>query len=304
MLEAHGVYPILPTPFTEDLEVDESSLRRLVDFQLDAGVHGMAILGFMGEAHKLVDGEREQVVRTVVHQASGRVPVWVGVRALGTRPAVEQARQAERLGASAVFVAPVGVQDDGVLYSFYRQVADAIRLPVMLHDYPDSFNIVLSPGLIAKLALEVPGIQGIKLEDPPVGPKISRVKALAGEDVRIFGGLGGLYFLEELGRGAAGIMTGLAYPEILMAVYTRFADGDTAGAARIFDRCLPYIRYEFQPKIGLALRKYVYWKRGVIASPAVRHPGSTLDPLTAGELEAILARVGLPMNRWKVDLSA
>jgi 4-hydroxy-tetrahydrodipicolinate synthase len=113
--------------------------------------------------------------------------------------------------------------------------------------------------------------------------------------MRVFGGLGGVYFLEELQRGAVGTMTGFAFPEILVRIYAQFAAGDHKGAAATFDRYCPLIRYEFQPKIGLALRKHTYQKRGVIASSTIRAPGMRMDAVTARELEATVARVGLSL---------
>lgn len=291
-MNAQGVYPILPTPFTDRGELDEASLRRLIDYMADVGVHGVAILGFMGEAHKLSGEERRRVIRTVTEQGETRLQVMVGVRAFGTAGAIEQALEAEEHGADAVFVAPIDVQNDAALFDYYREVAAGAGIPVMLHDFPESFGTVLSPELIARLGNEAPGVVGIKLEDPPVLTKLSRIldKAPA---MAVFGGLGGEYFLEELQRGAKGIMTGFAFPEVLLAIFDAFAAGDGEEAARLFDRYCPLIRYEFQPKIGLAFRKYAYWRRGVFDSAHIRPPGMTLDDRSRDELEAIVARVGL-----------
>lgn len=294
-MELKGVNPILPTPFTEAGDLDPASLRRLVDFQVEAGADGVAILGFMGEAHKLAEAERGLVVDTVVDQAAGRLAVWVGVRALGTAGAIEQARSAQAAGASAVFVAPIAPQSDATLYRHYRAVAEAVDVPVIVHDFPESFGITLSPELIAALCTD--GFAPyIKLEEPPVLHKLSRLLDLTDGKIGVFGGLGGEYFLEELQRGALGIMTGFAFPEVLVRIYRQFREGDTEGAAHTFDRYVPLIRYEFQPKIGLAFRKHVYRKRGVFASDAIRPPGMTLDATSRDELEAIIARVGLSLE--------
>ena len=290
-----GVNPILPTPFGDDGALDLDSLRRLVAFQIEAGVHGVAVLGFMGEAHKLDEVERRRVIETSVAAAGTNVPVWVGVRALGTAGAIEQARQAEALGAAAVFVAPSGPQSDAALYEHFADVASAVDIPLILHDFPESFGITLSPDLIARLARD--GVAPyIKAEEPPVLQKMSQVLELAEGRVGVFGGLGGTYFLEELERGAIGIMTGLAYPEVLVAVFERYQTGDVSSAAEVFDRYIPYIRYEFQPKIGLAYRKHLFWKRGIIASTTIRSPGLRLDPRSRDELERIVRRVGLPLE--------
>lgn len=300
-MDLHGVNPILPTPFTASGELDVGSLERLIDLQLEVGVDGVAILGFLGEAHKLSEAERRTVVETVVARAAGNMPVWVGVRALGTAGAVEQARDAQARGAAAVFVAPIAPQDDAALYRHYRAVAEAVDLPVIVHDYPASFGITLSPELLARLANE--GLaRYIKLEDPPVLTKLSRVRALTDGRVGVFGGLGGEYFLEELQRGALGIMTGFAFPEVLVRIYREYRSGDVAAATRTFDRYMPLIRYEFQPKIGLAFRKHVYRARGVFTSDHIRPPGMALDDVSRAELEAIVARVGLRLEPGALEL--
>ena len=289
----HGVYTICPTPFADDMSVDVQSIRQLTDFLIDSGVTGLAILGFLGELHKLSDQERRLVAKTFIEHAEGRVPVWVGVRALGIAGAIEQAQYAENLGASAVFAAPLDGASDALLFDYYKTLAESVRIPVVIHDFPDSFGTEVKPEVIARLA-QTGGVSMIKMEEPPVGQKISRIIDLAGSSpVHIFGGLGGVYFLEELQRGAIGTMTGFAFPEILVAIYKKFSSGDVQGAAAIFDQYCPLIRYEFQPKIGLALRKYVYQQRGAIASQAIRAPGMRIDGTTIAELDAIVKRVGL-----------
>jgi 4-hydroxy-tetrahydrodipicolinate synthase len=294
--DAHGVYTICPTPFDDALQVDTESIRSLVDFLLETGVKGLAVLGFLGELHKLSNAERRLVLQTFVQQANGRVPVWVGVRGLGIASAIEQAREARDLGAAAVFAAPLDNATDTLLFDYYKAVADAVDIPVVIHDFPDSFGTEIRPEVVARLAREG-GVHAVKMEEPPVGQKITRIRELCGDArMEIFGGLGGVYFLEELQRGAVGTMTGFAFPEILVAIYERHAAGDEAGAAAIFDRYCPLIRYEFQPKIGLALRKYVYQRRGAIRSHALRSPGMRIDPVTAAELEATVRRVGLTLE--------
>ena len=141
---ADGVYTICPTPFHEDLSIDHDSIATLVDFQVEAGVAGLAVLGFMGEAHKLSSAERHDVVDAFVRAARGRVPVWVGVRALGLAGAIEQAREAQSLGAAAVFAAPLDHASDALQVAYYGALADALSIPVVIHDFPDSFGTELS----------------------------------------------------------------------------------------------------------------------------------------------------------------
>jgi len=295
-MDLQGVLPILPTPFTDGGEVDETSMRRLIDFELEVGVHGVSVLGFMGEAHRLSNGERKQVVATSVDQAAGAFPTWVGVLAFGAAGAIEQGLEAQELGAEGVFVAPLGVQNDDAIFDYYGSVAEALEIPVAIHDFPESFKTLLSPALIARMANEIDGVSYIKLEDYPPLEKMSRVQALAPDTIGIFGGLGGVYFLEELQRGSRGIMTGFAFPEVLVGVYEAFRSGDHERAAAIFDRYVPLIRYEFQPKIGLAYRKFTYRRRGVIDSSFIRSPGLQIGEYTQNEIMAVIRRVGFDLD--------
>ena len=287
-----GVHPIVPTPFLADGALDLPSVERLVEHQIAAGVQGVAILGFMGEAHKLRGAERRSVIEATVAAAAGRIVVWVGIRAFGTAGAIEQVQEAETLGADAVFVAPIAPGTPPVIERHYREVAAATALPVAIHDYPAEFGISIPADLIARLAAD--GVTPyLKAEDPPVLVKQRRILEQAPGKIGIFGGLGGQWVFEELVNGAAGVMTGLAFPEVLVDIVTRYEAGDVDGAAAVFDRVLPLIRYEFQPGIGVALRKHVFERRGVFSTTTVRAPSPSVDAATIEEFEAVARRVGI-----------
>lgn len=291
MSKPQGVYPICPTPFLENGALDLDGFRKMVDYLGQVGVSGLAIMGFMGEVAQLTAAERRTILQTA-QAVRGNLGLWVGVRAYGTMGCIEQAQLAADYGADMVFVAPIEVQNDDALYDHYRQVAEAISIPVMLHDYPPSFRTILSAELIAKLGTEQVAPY-IKLEDTPVGPKLSRIRELAGDAVGIFGGLGGIYYLEELERGALGIATGFSFPEVLVEIYNLYSAGNHAGARAAFDRYASILRYEFQPKLGLPLRKYAYQRRGIFSTTVTRAPAMKLDAQTIAEFERTLARVGL-----------
>lgn len=295
-MRAKGVYPILPTPFKDSGEVDVESLRRLITYQKQTGVNGVALLGFMGEAHKLSFAERRLVLQVGADEAAGELEMWVGVRALGTMGAIEQAQMAESEGANAVFVAPIPVQNDEALYQHFKAVKEALTIPVIIHDYPASFSAILSPDLITRLATD--GIcPYIKLEEPPTGPKVSKVRELSQDKIGIFGGLGAIYLLEELERGALGIASGFSFSDVLVRICELYANGQHDAAARTFHHYAPLIRYEFQPKMGIALRKYAYYRRGIFSSPHERSPaGYQLDAYTAKEYERIIERCGLSLH--------
>jgi len=147
----------------------------------------------------------------------------------------------------------------------------------------------------ARLCADVPSVQAVKLEEAPTLPKITRLRALVGERVGIFGGLGGVYFFEELSRGADGAMTGFPYPEALRAIHDHFVADRRDEARALFYRWLPLIRYETQPGsipgTSIAIRKEILRRRRWIGSAFVRPPATALDASTLDELTEILAAV-------------
>lgn len=287
-----GVYTIMPTPFTDDGALDLASLERLTDFLVSLEVDGLVVLGVMGEAPKLSQEEQDEVITVSVRAASGRVPVYAGSGAAGTDLAVARSVNALKRGAAGLLVAPPPVQNDAVIFEYYRRIDAAVAGTIILHDYPTATGITLSPALVARLHAELAQVQVIKLEETPSAPKVTAIRKL-GSSISIVGGLGGMFFLEELGRGADGMMTGFSYPEVLVDIYRAYTSGDKARARELFYDACPILRYEFQPGIGLALRKEVYRQRGAIASAFVRHPGAQIDDLMRKELASALDYCGL-----------
>ncbi len=292
MSKFHGVHTIMPTPFTDAGALDIESLATLTEFLIGLGVDGLVVLGVLGEAPKLSQSEQDEVIRVTVETARGRVPVFAGSGAGGTDLAVEKSLSALKLGAAGLLVAPPPVQNDAVIFEYYRRIDAAVDKLVILHDYPAATGVRLSPQLIVKLHAELPNVQVIKLEETPSVTKVTALRQL-GSDIAIVGGLGGMYFYEELERGSNGMMTGFSYPEVLVEVYRAFTAGDKAKARRAFYAACPILRYEFQPGIGLALRKEVYRQRGAIASAFVRHPGAQIDAQLQAELASALEHSGL-----------
>jgi 4-hydroxy-tetrahydrodipicolinate synthase len=291
-----GVFHILATPFREDGALDTAGLPRLVECALATGITGFTILGIAGEAHRLTDEERRRVVETVVKETRGRVPVAVGVSASGTHLATAFARMAREHGADALMVAPpAGLKNLDAVAEYYGTVAAATGLPIVLQDEPVTTQVNMPAPFIAQLCADLPAIEAVKLEEPPTLPKITRLRALFGSRVAIFGGLGGVYFFEELSRGADGAMTGFPYPEALRAIREHFVAGRRDEARALFYRWLPLIRYESQPGAtpgtAVGIRKEILRRRGWIASALVRPPAPALDAGTHAELGELLAAV-------------
>jgi 4-hydroxy-tetrahydrodipicolinate synthase len=287
-----GVFSVLPTPFKAGGDVDVDSLRRVVDLIVGAGVNGVTALGVTGEVSRLNERERHIVVETVVGQVAGRAKVIVGASADGVRTCIEFSREAKALGAAAVMVSPPRMPklNTESVVNHYRALAEAVDLPIVVQDYPPISGFAMEAGLLARIAREVPAARTIKLEDPPTPFKTARILTAAGETkVAILGGLGGVFLLEELMAGAAGVMTGFAYPEVLVKVVSLYRAGKLEEAGDVFYRFVPLMRFEFQEAIGMAIRKEVFRRRGAIADGSTRAPGAVLDEGTRAALDRVLA---------------
>lgn len=293
--EAKGVYVIAVTPFTDSGEIDNESADRMVDFYLERGATGLTVLGMMGEAPKLTTDESRALVQRILKRVDRRVPVVAGVSSPGFAQMRALTRDTMEDGAAGVMIAPPGhLKTDDQIVSYYHNAVDAIGsdVPFVLQDFPLATGIHMSVPVIARIVRDLPSCVCLKHEDWPGLAKISALRKNGTLDRRIsiLCGYGGLYLPEEMGRGADGAMTGFGYPEMMVDVVREMNAGNESRARDLFDAYLPLARYEQQPGHGLAIRKYVLQKRGVIASAAQRRPGAAVDAATAAEIDTLIAR--------------
>jgi 4-hydroxy-tetrahydrodipicolinate synthase len=299
-LQLEGVYSVLPTPFQANGDLDEASLRRVVDLFISARVNGVTALGVTGEVARLDDTERRRVLEVVVDQVKGRIGVVAGTTAEGTRTCIGYSRDALAIGATAVMVSPprMAKLNSEAVVRHYKALAEAVDVEIVVQDYPPISGFAMEPWLLARIAREIPRARTIKLEDPPTPFKTSRIlseiSSGPGGDiaVRIFGGLGGVFLLEELLAGAAGAMTGFAFPEVLVRIVSLFRGAKVEEAADVFYRAVPLMRFEFQEGIGMAIRKEVLHRRGALSSPATRPPAAALDKTTREALDRVMEWTG------------
>ena len=287
-----GVYSVLPTPFQANGDLDLDSLKRVVDLIVGAGVNGVTALAVTGEVSRLLEAERAKVVETVVRQVNGRAKVIVGTSADGVRTCQAFSREAKALGASAVMVSPPRAPklNTESVVSHYKALAEAVDIPIVVQDYPPISGFAMEPALLARIAREVPSAGTIKLEDPPTPFKAGQILAAAGETkVSILGGLGGVFLIEELLAGCHGVMTGFAYPEVLVKVVTLYNAGKVDEAARAFYPFVPLMRFEFQEGIGMVIRKEVLRRRGALSENVTRAPGPALNDRVRAALDRVLA---------------
>ena len=302
---AKGVYVIAPTPFHPDGRIDDSSIDRMTDFFIKAGVNGMTVLGQLGEAPKMEHNESVGIVKRVIQRAG--MPIIVGVSAPGFAAMRSLTQDVMAAGAAGVMIAPPNtLRTDDSIVQYYQQASQAIGadVPFVLQDYPLTFSVQMSPGVVRRIVTDNSACQVLKHEDWPGLEKISTLRGYEKDGsmrhISILTGNNALFLDFEMERGADGANTGYCFPDMLVDVVRLSAAGERAAAHDLFDAHLPLIRYEQPPGPGLAVRKYVMMRRGIIASDTLRKPGAALTPAARAEVDYLMSRVAHKDPRAKV----
>jgi 4-hydroxy-tetrahydrodipicolinate synthase len=269
----------------------------MVDWWQEIGATGMTVLGIMGEAPKLEHSEAVAFAERCIRRA-GSLDVLVGVSAPGFAAMRNLARAVMDKGAGGVMIAPPpSLRTDDQIVGYYAQAVEAIGtdIPFCIQDYPLTLSVVMTPRVIERIITANPSCVMLKHEDWPGLEKISTLRRFEREGtlrrVSILTGNGGMFLDFESERGADGAMTGYAFPEMLVDVVRLQTEGRRDEAHDLFDAHLPLVRYEQQQGVGLAVRKYVLMRRGVLASDAQRKPASGLTPAAKAEVEYLLTRL-------------
>ncbi|EMY34166.1 dihydrodipicolinate synthetase [Arthrobacter crystallopoietes BAB-32] len=288
---ARGLWGVLATPFTgSGYAVDTESLRREVRLYTNIPASGLVVLGVFGEGAALDTGEQALTVRTVREEA-GATPIVVGLSARSTNVAIEQARTAVDAagGNLAALMVQANTPDPEALSAHLHAIHQATGAGIVLQDYPVASGVKVStPQLLAAIG-KCPFIAAVKSEAPPTAAAIAQLTAKI--DIPVFGGLGGVGLIDELAAGAAGAMTGFSHPEALQLAITAYQDGGFRAARDVFAPWLPLANFEGQPGIGLALRKEILKRRGIIAEALVRPPAPTLPAELSAMIDAHLDAV-------------
>jgi 4-hydroxy-tetrahydrodipicolinate synthase len=282
--DLRGVIPAIVTPFTEDGGVNESGLRKLTDYVIDGGVHGIMTSGGTGEFPHLSREEKRFVTSVVVDQARGRVPVIAGTAACSTREAILLSQDAEEAGAEAVIVtAPYYfILPEDALFEHYEAIADATSLPVVLYNNPTYTGNNMSPQLMARLASN-PGIIGVKQSNADMGQLVEVIR-LVGSDFAVLTGIDSQFY-PVLCVGGVGIFSTAAsvVPRQMVDLYRAFVDGRQEEARELHMRLQELNRFlEYDPGY-VAPCKEALTLLGMPAGP-VRKP---LPALSAAEREGI-----------------
>ena len=295
--DTRGVYVISTTPFGDDGSIDFASLDRLLDFFIASGADGVTLLGVLGEAAKLSDAESRSIVEHACRRLRGRLPVVVGASSPGIANLQAFSQEMMDLGAAEIMVSPLtGLKTEDQILAYFDALLGGLGdIPVVLQDYPQHSGVHLSARLIRRLFEQWPCLKVLKHEDVPGLRKISALRADerdgAARRISIMVGNSAMHLPQELRRGVDGANTGVAFPEMLVETVRRSAGGDGEGAENLYDLFLPLIRHEQQPGIGLAIRKEILRRRGLITSARVRAPGPSLDADDHRELGSLMSRL-------------
>lgn len=292
MTAFRGVFPIVCTPFLDDGRIDVESQRRLIRHLLEGGAHGLGLFGNASEGYTLATDERQRLLDVILSEVGGAVPVIVSSGHTGTDVAVSLSREAATAGADGLMVLPpylLKPDGDGLVH-YYRAIAEAVRVPVMVQDAPALTGVSMGAPLLARMGREIEGVRYAKVEAAPTAPKVSETVALAGDRLSVFGGLNGHFLIEEFQRGAVGTMPGSDLLPEFVRMWQWLEQGQDDDAYLLFMECLPLIRFELQPGLGVSAMKHNLHVAGVLASTRVRHPTRTLDPEGLRELEHLRVR--------------
>jgi 4-hydroxy-tetrahydrodipicolinate synthase/2-keto-3-deoxy-L-arabinonate dehydratase len=297
-----GVFPVVPTTFSESGALDLVSQKRCVDFMIDAGSSGLCILANFSEQFVLSDSERDILTRTILEHVQGRVPVIVTTTHFSTQVCVQRSVQAQSLGAAMVMVMPpyhgatIRVPESQT-YEFFARLSDALTIPIMIQDAPVS-GTTLSAAFLARMAQEIEQVSYFKIETPGAASKLRELIRLGGDAIEgPWDGEEAITLMPDLDAGATGAMTGGAYPDGIRLIVDAHFAGRREEAAALYQQWLPLINYENRQS-GLLACKSLMQEGGVIACEAPRHPLAPMHPDTRAGLIEVARRLDPLVFRW------
>jgi dihydrodipicolinate synthase/N-acetylneuraminate lyase len=291
--QINGVIPILQTPFSSSGQIDIDGLRRVVEFNIEGGVDGIGI-ALASEVQLFNESERDELLRTVVDQTNGRVPIVMNTGSIGTDLAIFYSKRAEELGVDAIMLTPpnsgVGSSNPAAIRQYFRSIADSVNVSVALQDVQFA---QISPQMVAELSDELEGVVACKMETPPTPGRIAAtVDAVKGK-INVLGGGGATYLMEELSRGGTGTMPFSSTPAEFVEIFKLYGNGNIEEAKKVFEtRIAPLCHLvSMAPELAIGFHKQILKKRGLIESSSVREPAAHPDSRTQKDIDALLERV-------------
>ncbi|MEQ8899475.1 MAG: dihydrodipicolinate synthase family protein [Roseovarius sp.] len=296
-----GIWPVAPTPFHPDGQVDAEGMKRVLDCMIDQGVDGICILANFSEQFLISDEERETLTRLSLEHVAGRVPVIVTISHFATPIVVERARFAKDLGADIVMMMPPyhGALLKGTAEQTFEQfrAVGEVGIPIMLQDAPLS-GVDLPVPLLVRMAREIEMLKLFKIECPQAAAKLRTLIAEGGEAIEgPFDGEEAITLLADLDAGATGTMTSAMIPDLIGPVVRDFLIGKRQAAIDGYAKVLPAVNHENR-QCGFRSAKAAMVEGGVIASEFCRHPIPPLHPDTRAMLMELLRPLDPLVLKW------
>lgn len=294
-----GIFTIPTTPFKDTGEIDEASFRRVIDFCVACGAHGLVYPVNASEFSNLSDAERMQMSEVMIEQNAGRVPTVIGVAGVSREVAMMFAKHAREIGADSVIAMPPYANKAGVnmnaVYDYYVGIAEAAQLPVWIQNNMPPIGIQMSAEFLLKMCREIEYVDYIKEETIPSPVVLQQIMdANKGECKGVMGGAGGRYLIEEFRRGSTGNMPGCHVTDVVVQFWNALDGGDEDRAMHIYKEMAPLFFFEHQLP---GCYKEVLYRRGVIESPIKRNGKMPLDDVSSKYLDEILTALD-PFMTW------
>jgi dihydrodipicolinate synthase/N-acetylneuraminate lyase len=292
-----GVFTIPPAVYRTDLEVDYDGIKRAVRFCLDCGAHGIVIPVYATEYFVLSDEERKKIVEAAVREVDGRIPVIAGVTSAYVKVSVDLAEHAEAAGADGIIAAPPHLMkvSEPELFDYYRQINDAVHLPVMVQHLFPPLGTVMSARFIMRLITELEHVEYLKEESPRTNNMISAITDLNTGSASpglhgILGGNGSRNIIEEYQRGVCGTMPPSQFTDVVVDIWDLLEQGDISAAFELHRTVLPALLYG--GTYPIVSYKHILKRRGVVDFAGCRPAGwPAMDELSFSVLDSIMDSV-------------
>lgn len=292
MTQFRGTYTVLITPFTaDDQDVDVPALKRLVNWQIEQGIHGLIPLGSTGEFLSMTPDERQLVIETCIKAANGRVPVLIGTGAERTDDCVSLSKEAQSMGADGVMIIPpyYSCPTEDELFTHYRKVSEAISIPIMLYNNPATANVDLTPPIVARLS-QIDNCRYIKESTLEV-TRVRDIIELCGERMTVFAGILGYESFWLGAQGWVAVCSNLI-PQMSARLFELVADHkDMDQALALYKKMLPIVKWVGGHRYVAASKDALEMMGLPVGKP--RAPRLPLPTADAAELRGALDRLGL-----------
>ena len=279
-----GILPAMITPLTKDYKVNIPALRKLIDFLIDGGVHGIFAIGTTGEFYALTNAEYQEILEVTIDQVKGRVPVYAGANSIGTRESIALAKIAEKVGVAALSaLTPYFITvSQNELYNHFAAIAGSTSLPITLYDNSPKTHLSIKPATVEKLA-RIPNIVGMKDSTGDLTNTADIINRTRGMEFSVMMGRDSLIHA-GLAYGASGAVAATANvaPKLVSDIYNKYVSGDIAGSLEDQYRLVP-LRMAFTLGSFPTVIKESLELLGIEAGPCAAPTG----PMTAEEKEQL-----------------